>query len=172
MKKITSLLLWKLSDSKRGVLLGCCGLWHWLQPVVLKDVGLNVRIKQIVCRTQTVYFVPMFLISVANTLWVFLVAAILMGIGFGGAQPVLQAASLRDVELERRGAASATYTIGQSSGFAICYRTYGLRIPCSTTWLWWYVCSDVGICFLRNTRYVYKRAIYEKSFCGVNSSSG
>jgi MFS family permease len=63
--------------------------------------------------------VSLVMIAAANSLWMFLVAAVLLGIGFGGAQPVLQAESLRGVSPDRRGAASATYTMGQSSGFAI-----------------------------------------------------
>jgi MFS family permease len=42
-----------------------------------------------------------------------------MGIGFGGSQPVIQAASIRHTTPEKRGAASATFMMGQSMGFII-----------------------------------------------------
>jgi predicted MFS family arabinose efflux permease len=58
----------------------------------------------------------MVLISVAHSLWVFLLAAVLFGIGNGGSQPALQTLCLKCVGFERRGASSGTYYIGLDIG--------------------------------------------------------
>ena len=61
----------------------------------------------------------MILIAAARNLPIFLLAAILAGIGNGGMQPALQTLSLRNVGLDRRGAASGTYFIGLDIGNAV-----------------------------------------------------
>jgi MFS family permease len=58
----------------------------------------------------------MVLISVAHSLTVFLLAAVLFGIGNGGSQPALQTLCLKCVGFERRGASSGTYYMGMDIG--------------------------------------------------------
>ncbi|MBC7325845.1 MAG: MFS transporter, partial [Moorella sp. (in: Bacteria)] len=49
------------------------------------------------------------LLALARNLPVFLVAAVLYGLGFGAAQPTLQAMAVADVAPNRRGAANGTF---------------------------------------------------------------
>lgn len=71
----------------------------------------------IVLAPMFVLFIAGFwLISVASTLWMFLAAAVIIGFGYGGAQPVMQSLAMRLVPKERRGAASSTNFIGSDLG--------------------------------------------------------
>jgi MFS family permease len=71
-----------------------------------------------------IVLVPMFvlfiggfwLVSAANSLWMFLLAAVVIGFGYGGCQPVMQSLAMRLVPKERRGAASSTNFIGSDLG--------------------------------------------------------
>ncbi len=58
----------------------------------------------------------MFLIYLANTLTVFLIAGFIYGLGFGAIQPALQAMSVSKVNHSRRGAANATFFLGFDLG--------------------------------------------------------
>ncbi len=64
-------------------------------------------------------FVAMLLLSFADTLPRFLVAAVVFGFGFGVLQPTLQAMAVRDVAPRRRGAANATFYIGFDTGIGL-----------------------------------------------------
>lgn len=55
-------------------------------------------------------------IGLANSLVLFLLGAVLFGIGNAGGQPAMQAMSLKSVGVDRRGAASGTYYIGLDLG--------------------------------------------------------
>lgn len=57
-----------------------------------------------------------FVISSADSVWKFLAAAVLIGLGYGGAQPVMQSLAMRLVPKDRRGAASSTNFIGSDLG--------------------------------------------------------
>lgn len=57
-----------------------------------------------------------FLISGAQQLWVYLLAAIVMGISYGACQPLLQALCIKTVGSERRGGASNTNYLGYDMG--------------------------------------------------------
>ncbi|MCI1983388.1 MAG: MFS transporter [Bifidobacteriaceae bacterium] len=57
-----------------------------------------------------------FLISVSNQMWMFLLAAVLFGFGYGGCQPVLQSLAMKLVPKSRRGSASATNFLGSDAG--------------------------------------------------------
>jgi MFS family permease len=56
------------------------------------------------------------LISFSKTLPMFLLAAFVSAFGFGGCQPSIQAAAMRSVPKEKRGAASCTSYIGNDMG--------------------------------------------------------
>ena len=59
------------------------------------------------------------IISVCKTLPMFLAVGFISAFGFGGCQPAVQAAALRNVPKERRGAASCTCFIGNDFGVLI-----------------------------------------------------
>lgn len=56
--------------------------------------------------------VSLVLISFADKLWIFLVAACVNSLGYGGVQPALQALCMQAVPMHRRGAASSTSYFG------------------------------------------------------------
>jgi MFS family permease len=60
-----------------------------------------------------------FLISSVTSLWPFLVAAVLYGVGYGGLQPILQAWAIRVVGPGQRGVANSTFFIGMDLGVGI-----------------------------------------------------
>ena len=75
------------------------------------------RFGYIVLAPMLVVFIgAFFLISVAGSLWMFLLAAVLFGFGYGGCQPVLQSMAMRLARKDRRGAASSTNFIGSDLG--------------------------------------------------------
>jgi len=76
-------------------------------------------LKYVIFPTSLALIACLQLAAVATNIWMFFGAALLLGVGYGGAQPVIQAACIRDIAPERRGAASATYVMGQSLGMAI-----------------------------------------------------
>lgn len=51
----------------------------------------------------------MLILAAADTLWKFLAAAIVYGLGFGSVQPSMQALTVRNIEPSRRGAANGTF---------------------------------------------------------------
>lgn len=59
------------------------------------------------------------LISMAQSLAAFLVAAVLYGIGYGGLQPILQAWCYKRETADRKGVASSTFFLGLDSGTGI-----------------------------------------------------
>lgn len=61
----------------------------------------------------------MLLISLANSLPVYLIAAVLVAWGYGTCQPLVQAMCIQSVPAERRGAASATSYYGTDTGYLI-----------------------------------------------------
>ncbi len=77
----------------------------------------RLSLKQVVYPTAVLLVVSLLICAYATSLWMFLVSAVIMGIGFGGSQPVIQAASIRYVSPDKRGAASGTYMMGTSLGF-------------------------------------------------------
>lgn len=79
----------------------------------------KIPFRLLIYPTSLLQVAAILLIAYAGSLWHFLVAAAVLGIGFGGSQPVIQAACIRDVPADRRGAASATFMMGQSMGFII-----------------------------------------------------
>ncbi|HMM06908.1 MAG TPA: MFS transporter [Clostridiales bacterium] len=60
--------------------------------------------------------IAMLLVSLANSLPVFLIAGFIYGIGFGATQPALQALSVSKAAPSRRGAANATFFLGFDLG--------------------------------------------------------
>lgn len=56
------------------------------------------------------------LISVATSLWMFLLAAVLFAFGYGGCQPVINSMAMKLVPQSRRGADSATNFLGSDLG--------------------------------------------------------
>lgn len=58
----------------------------------------------------------MFTLYQANSLWLFLLAGVFYGLGFGAVQPALQAMAVRNVQPLRRGAANATFLTGFDLG--------------------------------------------------------
>lgn len=57
-----------------------------------------------------------FMISGATKLWVYILAAIIMGVSYGACQPLIQALCIKTVGPERRGGASNTNYIGYDMG--------------------------------------------------------
>ncbi len=51
----------------------------------------------------------MLILSVSHTMWMFLLAAALYGLGFGSVQPSMQALAVRNAEPNRRGAVNSTF---------------------------------------------------------------
>lgn len=105
---------------------GNIGLFFTLYSVVLLmsrplvgKISDRLSLKSIIYPASLLLMAAMLLSAYASSLWMFLVAAVLMGIGFGGSQPVIQAACIRDVVPQKRGAASATFMMGQSLGFIV-----------------------------------------------------
>lgn len=66
----------------------------------------------------SVAFILLGISSAGNGIALFAAAAILKALGLGAVQPTLQAASMRSVSEERRGAASCTYYLGTDVGQA------------------------------------------------------
>lgn len=64
----------------------------------------------------SLFFLALWVISVSTDLWMFLAAAALFALGYGGCQPVLQSLAMRLVPLSRRGAAGSTNFIGSDLG--------------------------------------------------------
>lgn len=63
--------------------------------------------------------IAMFFMAVGNSMEIFLISALLFGIGFGGAFPTAMAMAVAEIEPQRRGAANATVMSGFDLGFAI-----------------------------------------------------
>lgn len=61
----------------------------------------------------------LFLLSLAQTIPLFLLAGAVYGLSFGAAMPALQAMSVQNVPPHRRGAASATYSTGFDLGIGL-----------------------------------------------------
>ncbi|MGE5614646.1 MAG: MFS transporter, partial [Bacillota bacterium] len=61
---------------------------------------------------QAVFCVALIIVSLAKNMPTFILAGILLGTGYGGIQPVLQAACVRSVPPNRRGVASSTCFLG------------------------------------------------------------
>ena len=76
--------------------------------------SVKVLIPSMLC-----YALSFLLISWCRTLPAFLAAGFVSAFGFGGCQPALQAAALKNVPKERRGAASCTCYIGNDIGVLI-----------------------------------------------------
>ena len=60
-----------------------------------------------------------FVISISDTLWLFLLSAVFSALGYGVCQPTLNYMVMRCVPPERRGAASCTSNIAMSIGFLV-----------------------------------------------------
>lgn len=88
------------------------------RPIISKYID-KVPMKYIIYPSSLCMIGSMILTSVANSLPVFLLAAVLFGISNGGWQPALQTLCLKCVENERRGAASGTYYMGLDLGNTI-----------------------------------------------------
>lgn len=79
----------------------------------------RMPLKTIIYPSSLLILVAMLLCAYATNLWMLLLAAVLMAIGIGGSQPAIQATSIREAPPEKRGAASATFMMGQSLGFIV-----------------------------------------------------
>jgi len=62
----------------------------------------------------------------AHALSVFLIAGFIYGLGFGAAQPALQAMAVRNVAAERRGTANATFFLGFDLGIGLGSIVWGM----------------------------------------------
>ena len=71
-------------------------------------------------------FAAMLILFFAHSLFAFLVAGFIYGIGFGGTQPALQAMAVRNIDPSRRGAANATFFLGFDIGIGIGSIVWGL----------------------------------------------
>jgi MFS family permease len=76
----------------------------------------RVPVKFIIYPGSVLMMVSMVLIGISRSLPGFIIAAVLFGIGNGGASPAIQALCLKSVEYERRGAASGTFYMGLDVG--------------------------------------------------------
>lgn len=70
--------------------------------------------------------IAMFLLSFANNMTYFLIAAVVYGIGFGSVQPSLQALAIMSSAPERRGGANATFFTGFDLGIGLGAIMWGL----------------------------------------------
>lgn len=70
----------------------------------------------------------MIILYLAHSLFFFLMAAIVYGIGFGAVQPTLQAMAVSNIPLQRRGAANATFLSGHDLGIGISSIVWGATI--------------------------------------------
>lgn len=86
---------------------------------LLGKISDRFALKTVIYPTSLISVAALLLCANASNIWMFLGSAVLMAIGFGGSQPVIQAACIRDVSPEKRGAASATFMLGQSLGFIV-----------------------------------------------------
>ena len=73
----------------------------------------------VVCVCAVLMMIAFGLISAAQNLWMFIVAAVFYGVGYGGIQPALQAWCFRRETKERKGVASSTFFIGLDAGTGI-----------------------------------------------------
>jgi MFS family permease len=64
-------------------------------------------------------FAGLIVLSFASNLAVLLSAGVLLGIGFGAANPTTQAMAVADVPFARRGTATATYFVGFDAGIGV-----------------------------------------------------
>lgn len=69
--------------------------------------------------TICLFAVGMLTIALAGSLPVFLLAAVLVALGYGSCQPLIQALCIRSVPPDRRGAASATSFYGSDFGYLL-----------------------------------------------------
>ena len=69
--------------------------------------------------------IMLFVTSISASLWCFLIAAVFSAFGYYACQPALQALAMKAVTGERRGAASATSSIGVDAGVLIGSSTAG-----------------------------------------------
>ena len=91
------------------------GVLVFSRPLIGKmsdQYGLvKVTIPALIC-----FALSFFLISIADSLFMFLVAAFVSAFGFGAAQPAIQTLCMKCVPSDRRGAASSTAFIGNDLG--------------------------------------------------------
>ena len=73
-------------------------------------------------------FLAIFILYLAHSLLAFLLAGFIYGIGFGAAQPALQAMAVRNVDPSRRGAANATFLLCFDSGFGLGTIAWGFLV--------------------------------------------
>jgi len=84
------------------------------------------------------------LISMAHSLWMLVIAAIVSAFGYGTCQPVLQAFSMKCVPKQRRGAGSTTNYIGQDIGNLVGPVVAGLVIE-HIGWRSMWVCMTLPV---------------------------
>lgn len=75
--------------------------------------------KYVIVPALTITIVSLFVLSFSTNLFGVLISAVLYGIGFGSAQPVLQAAIIRLVNPERTGVANASYSTSTDLGIGL-----------------------------------------------------
>ena len=63
--------------------------------------------------------VAMYLVSIAESLTMFIIAAVISAFGYGALQPLIQALCLKSVSVQNRGAASSTSYMGTNLGYLI-----------------------------------------------------
>lgn len=77
------------------------------------------------------FAVGMLMLSMANTAWVFLIAAVLIGLGYGNFQSITQALAIKVTPPHRMGLANSTYFIALDLGLGIGPFILGYIVPLS-----------------------------------------
>lgn len=89
--------------------------------------GANI----VVYPALTLFATGMLMLSLANTSWIFLLAAVLIGLGYGNFQSITQALAIKVTPPHRMGLANSTYFIALDLGLGIGPFILGYIVPLS-----------------------------------------
>jgi MFS family permease len=85
------------------------------RPFVGKQAD-RIGVVKVIIPAMMIFAISFILLSYSNTLWMFLLAAVVFAFGYGAIEPSLSALGLKTVSPDRRGAASCTVYIGIDFG--------------------------------------------------------
>lgn len=119
---------------------------------IVDKIGFNI----VVIPGIVLIMLAMYILYCAVNINWFLLAAVVYGIGFGAAQPSLQALAIISTPLERRGAANATFFTGFDLGIGLSSIMWGIvaeAIGYSLMYLCTVIPALLGLIFYLSTAY-------------------
>jgi len=93
-----------------------------------------------------VFSLGLFLLSQIQTLWGFLLAAVLIGVGFGSAQPCIQTLAIQRAPKHRIGYATSTFYTFYDVGIAVGSLLIGVLIATYSYQFAFILCSLLTLC--------------------------